>query len=498
METIMKAIVPHPFFRYAAKFTLNSMVAGISNLSYSIFNKPNNKWGRFLKEFNYSVKIGSQIIQGKTTVSQTWLIDLLYCVISQCEYGEESISELETLHLVSLYNDYYNCSEILSNKPINIWLYVYGFFGEQKQFQTEGLSFDNFAREKYILDIISKKTDPEKVYNLNIQSEFQRITGYSTDDYSFLLNTITFSFVARGGMISPFTLLHKDESILTKENQLHLLDLYSTDIDSIRSSSLKRQFLYVKPIIKLGDLYYSVNAHLMLALFVNSNYWVLRNHYLKIRSQVFLNAFGVYFERYVEELLNYCLEKNQYTHVQEVNDEKRADWLIEIDNYNFIVEQKSSLSILGIKQTQTDINAIKQHILKNWGEAVRQLSCTQSALEIEKPIKVILVYEDYFKAECLDELFALDTSLRDDRSYWLLNIREFEMLMYAYKTSPDIFREIVDEKLSLEHELSHSGREIERLFSKRSINQNQYLRDSGIITQFEQIKQRLRDYKDKE
>lgn len=172
-----------------------------------------------------------------------------------------------------------------------------------------------------------------------------------------------------------------------------------------------------------------MNAHLMLALFVNSNYWVLRNHYLKIRSQVFLNAFGVYFERYVEELLNYCLEKNQYTHVQEVNDEKRADWLIEIDNYNFIVEQKSSLSILGIKQTQTDINAIKQHILKNWGEAVRQLSCTQSALEIKKPIKVILVYEDYFKAECLDELFALDTSLRDDRSYWLLNIREFEMLI---------------------------------------------------------------------
>lgn len=331
--------------------------------------------------------------------------------------------------------------------------------------------------------------------NLDVQSEFQRITDYSTDDYSFLLNTITFSFVARGGMISPFTLLHKDESILTKENQLHLLDLYSTDIDSIRSSPLKRQFLYVKPIIKLGDLYYSVNAHLMLALFVNSNYWVLRNHYLKIHSQVFLNAFGVYFERYVGELLNYCLENNQYTHVQEVNDEKRADWMIEINNYNFIVEQKSSLSILGIKQTQTDINAIKHHILKNWGEAVRQLVCTQDALQIENPIKIILVYEDYYKSECLDELFVLDTSLTDDRTYWLLNIREFEMLMYTYKTSPDTFREIVDEKISLERERSHRGREIERLFSKRSINQNQYLRDSGILTQFEQIKQRLREYK---
>ena len=491
----MKAIVPHPFFRYAAKFTLNSIVAGISNLSYSIFKEPNKKGGRFLKEFNYSVKIGSQIIRGKTTVSQTWLIDLVYCVISQCEYGDDCISEQETLHLVSLYNDYYNCSEILSNKTINIWLYVYGFFGEQKQFQTEGLFADNFAREKHILDNISKKADPAKVANLDLQSEFQRITGYSTDDYSFLLNYITFYFLARGGALSPFALIHKEESILTEENQLHLLDLYSTDIDSIRSSPLKRQFLYVKPIIKLGDLYYSVNAHLMLALFVNSNYWVLRNHYLKIRSQVFLNAFGVYFERYVEELLNYCLENNQYTHVQEVNYEKRADWLIVIDDYNFIVEQKSSLSILGIKQTQTDINAIKLHILKNWGEAVQQLACTQEALQIENPIKIILVYEDYYKSECLDELFVLDTSLTDDRSYWLMTIREFEMLIYTYKTNPDTFREIVDEKISLERERSHRGREIERLFSKRSINQNQYLRDSGIILQFEQIKRRFRDYK---
>ena len=32
----MKAIVPHPFFRYAAKFTLNSIIAGISNLGSPI------------------------------------------------------------------------------------------------------------------------------------------------------------------------------------------------------------------------------------------------------------------------------------------------------------------------------------------------------------------------------------------------------------------------------------------------------------------------------
>ena len=490
----MKAMVPHPFLRYAAKFSINSILAGISNLSYNIFRSPDKKGGRFLKEYSYTVKIDSQILHGKTTVSQTWLIDMLYCVITQCEYGDKIISNQEIIHLVSLYNDYYNNTEIVSNRQNNIWLYVYGFFGEQKQFQTEGLFADNFAREKHILDTVSNKVDPTKVNNLHIQNEFQSITGYSTDDYSFLLHFLTFFFMSKGGIISSFDLLHKEGTLITNEHQLHLLDLYSTDIESIRSNALKRQYLYVKPIIKVGDFYCAVNAHLLLALFVNSNYWVLRDYYRKKHSQSFLNAFGVYFEYYVKELFEYCLNEDQFTQLKEVDYAKRADWLLKIDEYKFIVEQKSSLSILGIKQTQTDINAIKQHILKNWGEAVRQLACTQDALDVEKPIKIILVYEDYYKAECLDELFTLDTSLTDDRSYWLLNIREFEMLMYTYKISPETFREIVEEKVSLEHAHSHKGREIERLLSNRGINKNHYLQESGIKLQYEQIEHRLRDY----
>lgn len=48
---------------------------------------------------------------------------------------------------------------------------------------------------------------------------------------------------------------------------------------------------------------------------------------------------------------------------------------------------------------------MKRHILKTWGEAVRQLNETQAALSLDTPIKIILVYEDYYKAECLEELF---------------------------------------------------------------------------------------------
>lgn len=195
---------------------------------------------------------------------------------------------------------------------------------------------------------------------------------------------------------------------------------------------------------------------------------------------------------YVEELLECCLKTNQFIHIKETNKGKRADWLISIDNYNFIIEQKSALSLLGIKQNQPDVEAMKKYILKNWGEAVRQLNETQIAFNISEPIKIILLYEDYYKSECLDELFDLDSSLKNDNNYWLINIREFEMLFMTYKTSPDVFFKIVSDKIKSEHEHSLAGRELEMFLYKNNVRENKYLKAAGIIEQYDNIKNMIR------
>ena len=147
--------------------------------------------------------------------------------------------------------------------------------------------------------------------------------------------------------------------------------------------------------------------------------------------------------------------------------------------------------MLGIKQNQPDVEAMKKHILKNWGEAVRQLSETQHDLNISKPIKIILVYEDYYKAECLSELFDLDDSLENDYNYWLVNIREFEMFLMTHKSSPDIFLKIVEEKIKSEQEQSTKGRELDMFLYKNGIKKNDYLRQSKIIEQYNNIKNAL-------
>lgn len=489
---IIKAKLPHPFFTYASNFTLESMIMEISNLSYEVFINPDKDMGRFAKKINYKVNINKRVIRHTADVVQTWLIDMLYDIVVNCNYGTKFLTASETLHLIALYNDYSDNRDKFQFKKSDIWLRVYGFFGEQKKFQSINLFRDAFSREKYIMELISKKEHPKNSFNFDIAKVFSEITNYSTDEYSSLLYVITLMFLASKGIVNSNNIpTDFNNCIFSYDNILKVLNLNSTTVNEFRNSKLKRQLLYSKPIIKIDNYFIASNPHLMLSLFANSNYWIIRNYYHSKKSQQFINAFGIYFEMYVEEIFEYCLKPNQFERIKETNKGKRADWLISIDDYNFIIEQKSALSLLGIKQNQPDIEAMKKHILKNWGEAVRQLTETQIALNIYKPIKIILVYEDYYKAECLNELFDLDISLENDNNCWLVNIREFEMLFMTYKTSPDVFFKIVNEKIKSEHEHSFEGRELEMFLYKNNVRENKYLKETGIIEQYNNIKNML-------
>ena len=227
----------------------------------------------------------------------------------------------------------------------------------------------------------------------------------------------------------------------------------------------------------------------MLALFTNSNYWVLRNKYRDLKSQNFTNAFGSYYETYLEEVLSNCLAKDYFERIEENPKEKRADWYIKFDNYHFFVEQKSSLSLLGIKHSHPDVKAMKKHMIDNWGEAINQLNATQRFYNTPNAIKIILVYEDYYKSKCLDELFRLHPELGNDNHFWLVSINEFETLMQLCKNNPEMALQIIQEKDQIETGRNYKERELKQLFFKHNIEHNLYLREQGIYDQeFEGIR----------
>ncbi len=441
---------------------------------------------------NYSVIIGNREVKGRTLIVQTWLLDMIYDLICHNKYGDKDICHDETIHLIALYNDY--CNKLGGKRIRNesdAFFNLHGFFGEQKRFQNPNELFEEFAREKYILDVISKRKHPKNIYKINVEQDIINETGFSSNNFSSLI----FLLFAYFSYISPITQkrdinIELANPILSSENFIKVLDKYSITIDDVRSSPLKRQVFYANPILNLNDEYFASNPFLLLCLFANSNYWVLRNLYKskKKDSVKFVNAFGAFFEIYVEEILDNCASAYYYESIPEERNEKRADWYLNVDGTEFLVEQKSGLSLLGIKQNQTDIDMMKEHILKNWGEAVKQLYSTQKGRNLKNPIKIILVYEDYYKSECLDVLFQLDKTLINDRKYWLVTIREFEMLLMTCYENLDLFKEIVKEKDDSEINHLGTGRDLKQFFERHQIDKNKYLYDFNIMKQFDIVK----------
>ena len=489
----MKVRLPHPFFTYASQFTMESMIYSTCYWAKEIaFNTQNANFG-FSGEVKYTINLNNKPFSQKCNIVQTWLIDMLYHIICKCRYGHKEIGKDESLHLIALYNDYADDldAEYLK-KDEDAILYVMGFFGEQSRIQGPSLFFEEFSREKYMLDTISYRAPADKSSGIDVKQEFYEETHYTTDEYSALLLLIWGLFSQTMLVVNQRELdrmVKYKNPILSNANVLDVISKNSITIEEIRSSPLGRQVFYSKPIIKIGDDYIASNPYLMLALFTNSNYWVLRNKYRDLRSQKFTNAFGVYYETYLEEVLSNCLAKNCFERIEEDSKEKRADWHIKFDNYHFFVEQKSSLSLLGIKHSHPDVKAMKKHMMDNWGEAINQLNTTQRFYNTPNAIKIILVYEDYYKSKCLDELFRLHPELGNDNHFWLVSINEFETLMQLCKSNPEMALQIIQEKDQIETGRNYKERELKQLFFKNNIEHNLYLREQGIYDQeFEGIR----------
>lgn len=472
----MKARIPHDFIRFLNEFSLESIIIKCSQLGYSVFCNDDKS---FIEYRTFNFVSNGKCHYKKAMINQCFLIDIIYEAINNhSRKSAKIITDNDLYLLIALYNDYFNkfglSKEYTSDDAL---LQAFGAFGEQKRMQRYHLFKENFAREYHILynssAVFSDKkffVDTEKIINDNYG-----VDSKTHSERIYFLTSIFFIYsgVLKRDSIEDF-LLKFDMSI--KEDYIEkILDEYSICIEEVKSSSLGRQIFYSKPIIKENDYYIAVNPLLMFFLFENSNYWIGRNN----DSQRFTNAFGEYFEEYVKELFTSCLNDTDFKRIERSNNEKRADWILTLNGYNLIIEQKSSLSAIGIKQQRFSLTEMKKHILKTWGEAAFQLKTTEESLKINRPLKIILLYEDYYQAVCIKELFRIDEEIENDGLYVLLTIRELEMLIYCYQNHPDIFNIVISNKMLNNYE--QYGVSIERLLVENGFNRNEYLYKADIF-----------------
>ena len=484
----MKAKPLHMFFQFASNFSLESMILEISSLAFSLASNPDKDFNMFASIMPYKVVYGGRVYDDSVHVYQTNLIDVLHDIINGASFGKKKITYDEMLFLIHIHVNL-ECERHTHEKSdTQFWLRFFGSMGEQRKFQERKSFFDEFARERYILEVVSKKKHSKNSNIINFCDEFITETSLSPKVYSAILFVLFLHFIQLSPIITPKILESKlNNPELSVERICDMLQKYSISIDALKKGNIDRQKFYIKPFIKIGESYVSSNPILALMTFVNSNYWVIKNLFNERKSQDFLNEFGKYFEIYFEEILENCFSKEQYKNIEESDKGKRADWHICIGEYHFLIEQKSAVSNIKIKQTHSDVESMKTHITRNWGKAVKQLSETEKALGLTKAIKIILVYEDYYNCECLSKLFEIEKSLTNDNYYWLVSIKDFEILAHTYKTDQNLFFKIISEKIHAEETQSNSGRDFTKFFAENGIKHNEYLNEFGISKYFEDI-----------
>ncbi len=181
----MKVRMPEPFIVYASNYTLKSMIEYVSYYALDIYKKTDATFGGFSGKRKYSLVYNERSVSREAHIVQTWMIDLMYDLICLDNIGKREITANETLHLINLHNNYNGRRDKKHFGDRNdTLLKVYGFLGEQKRFQNNAHLYNEFAREKYIMDVISKKSYKN---NINVLEEFKNETGFSTDEYSLLI-----------------------------------------------------------------------------------------------------------------------------------------------------------------------------------------------------------------------------------------------------------------------------------------------------------------------
>lgn len=471
----MKARLPHEFIRTLNQYNLFDILKNISKYSSELFCQKGSELTATKSE---TLILGYR--SGKILITAWCLVDMAYLAIQHCNGDKTIDNKNDFFMLANLYNGYFQENErnqpfLRCNSKFNdFMLYLYGFIGEQFKFQnttSTAAIMDNFCRNTYLLDVISKEFD-----NIDIGAVVYEEIGVTEQELSAILWNL--SIVA---LKEPFVLNageYYNKGIISEDKVKLVVDYFSSDIAGIKSSKLKRQQLYATPFIKFNSEQYIINnVYLLLFLFENATYWVVRNYFQKRGSQKFTDIFGDYFELYFKQLLETYLDDSMFHKIPEEDDD-RADWCLKVGNYTFLIEQKSALTGLNAKQQMSDIEQTKTYITRNWLKALKQLHKTEQLYkkDSEAIIKIVLVYEDYFKDEILENAFKLEgNEVEDDGYYWLASIADVEMLLHTHNKNPDLFNKIVETKIALETSKSREGRELGQIMNRFGVNINEHI-----------------------
>ena len=390
-------------------YNLEDILIHISNASIELLNDKSGRITCGAKSVEFPARIDktNETISLPVLISAWDLIDVAYnAVMTTNDFrGDKIQSENAFWFLCCANKDYMQKEEHALFEKIKkqpeFWFYTWGFAGEQIKLQEIAGVYEKASRELYILLSISKE-----VGGIDIPEVIRKETGVKWEEVLTSVLLAGYGFNQRVSLDTAIKIV-KWDNCFQKESFIKVIDRYTTNYSEIKASPLHRQIFYTKPFIKTkkGSLI-SINSFLNLCLYEHCLLWVVRDYYKKQNKRDFTSYFGELFEKYFKEILSSYLEPEQFTKIP-VGREQRADWKVNILNYSFLIEQKSTLLALGAKQQSSNYTDIGKYVNGTILKALKQLEATEQFYNDDRQyIKIVLLYEDYLGMEILDRIVS--------------------------------------------------------------------------------------------
>lgn len=458
------------FIKEIKCYYTDSVLEAFSKLSLDIFNKKSN-----LQKHETPATITLPMLHNNKKYSvdlHAWDISSIafYSIKCSNDYKGGTLPNERIPYLVNYYRTFDNLRYELASKDRDdsfVFLFLSGMGMEQFEMQSTFWCLESFNREYHIFKA-SNRINRGKLKTVDdITNE---LFGVDLDVFAIhFLVLFASSFYNTKPLEITAACPYNETSILNRSIFNSIINYYTVNYNDVRNSIIGSQIFYSKPFVRTSryNEIITANIYTFISCFAHSLYWLIRDYYRDDSSQLFTNTFGDIFEEYFEEVLSETLPFRFWEKIATQKNQQQADYYIEFDDSIVIVELKSALFNIRVRQQIPDIESLETYYIRNISDAVKQLKSTEAKYEASGKaiIKIILLYDHVdntsFIMSSLDEYFAGDDLI------YIMNIQEMESLLLLHNENQESFNLILEE-LKTPHR-KHDQISVSMLFNKYSI-----------------------------
>lgn len=459
----MKHEFDHEFFREISKYETGMFLQVYANLNAEVYK---HKYSKDDDLFHIKLADYGLAPSGVLHLSHWTIRDIIFQKFRRGHvdgYGLKSeIMQSEMYRLIGLYNDYENELSKKNLKGDSVFFLLYGIAEQQFRGQV-----NVFQVDKKRNDITFNKLDAENFFDIDLV--VNETLGMTRQEFRLIM-IILLSELLTQLAINPYRLkVDPDVFDETKipnfwEKYNRVIKYYTVTKDFMISNNLnltRYRYLFAE----YGETCVLADGYMLQEKFADAELWLAREFYQE-REDVygkgyFPNHFGILFERYIEyvakqegitnRLFNINIPENMNRFFITTVGSK-VDYVLETDGYRLIIECKSGIKPVAVKEANTNIEALPNFMKKIFDRGARQINAAiQNSRETEKTIVGVIVHaEKAFTKSRMKHTYLTISKQKEFKDILLFDIHDFELLIALLKENTAAADEILDDYINNE------------------------------------------------